>query len=122
MQNSWRLPGGLRGVFAHGGDTIAEDFDSTIPSRHDFGRFQAIVRDLMPAGMVQRLTDLARDVLYIPDGKALVTIQRSGHAVALNVFERCAEQPFHFSGTINHCDIGAVEGFRAVGFFEDAFY
>ncbi len=44
------------------------------------------MNDFVHLGVIERVADLPRDVLQIPDGKSIFAAERGSYGVALNVF------------------------------------
>src|SRR5580704_3564308 len=109
MQNSRSSPQGLSGEGAHGRNSESQNLYRTVPRHHNLRGFKAVMHEVLGVGVIKTLTGLARDVLQIPNGKPFFAGEHSGYTVALDIFQRGAENSVDFFGAVEHGNIVTIE-------------
>ncbi len=74
----------------------------------------------MSLRMIERVANLAGNILQVPDGEAIVAGQRGGDGVALNVFGGRQKFAVFFADAVKHGNVVAAQRLGLVGFFENA--
>ena len=107
---------------ADAGNSEAENFYGAVPTAHDLGGLEAVVKDFVSVGVIQAAADLAADVEQVPDGKSFLAGQHGGDAVALDVLHGGTKLAFDFARAIDGSDVRTAEDLASLGFFEQRLF
>src|SRR5579872_634577 len=92
-----------------------QNLDRPVPPAHDLRRFQAVMYEIVGAGVIQSAAQLASDIEKVPDREAFLPRQHGSDAVSLDVLHGSAELTFDFARAVDFADVGTAQNLGTLG-------
>ena len=71
--------------------------------------------------VIQRMADLACDILQVPYRKTVFAGESGGDGIALYIFGSCQQLPVFIAHAVQNSNVVAVQRLRPIGFFKNRF-